>query len=462
MQLEFYGAAGEVTGSCHILTVGGRRLLLDCGLVQGGRDAGDRNRAAFPFDPARIDAVVLSHAHIDHSGRLPLLVQRGYPGRIHTHNATAALSRIMLRDSAALAESDAERENRRRQRKRMARIEPLYTVADADRCLRQFSGHRYREPFSPVPGVTVELFNAGHILGAAVVVLTLEEQGRRTRLVFSGDLGQYGAPIIRDPEPIDSADVVVMESTYGGHRHRTHDATLQELGEILAAAAGGGNVIIPAFAVGRTQELLYLLGRHYDQWQLGRWDVFLDSPMAIEASEVYWHYWQLHDEQASHYAAAHDNRMPALPNLHLSRDTETSMAINRIERGAIIIAGSGMCTGGRILHHLKHNLWRQNAHIVFIGYQAPGTLGRRLVDGHDSVRIMGETIRVGATIHTVGGLSAHGDEDSLARWYGSIAGHPPTWLVHGDPERSQALGQRLEREFGTRVSIPAPGAILAL
>lgn len=459
MQLEFYGAAGEVTGSCHILEVRGRRILLDCGLIQGGRKAEARNRDPFPFAAEDIDAVVLSHAHLDHSGRLPLLCRRGFGGPIHAQNASRDLGRVLLLDAASLAESDAFHETRRRRRKGLGAVKPLYTVSDAELCLRQFQGHRYDEWFDVSPGVKVRYQDAGHILGSAAVELDLEENKQRRRLVFSGDLGQYDTPILRDPAAIEQADVVLMESTYGGRRHRSREASVQELGEILAAA-GRGNVLIPCFAVGRSQEILYQLGTHYEEWGLSRWQIFLDSPMAIQASEVYWGYPHLYDEEA---AALHrqNARMPLLPNLSLSRTADESRAINRMERGAIVLAGSGMCTGGRILHHLKHNLWRTDCQVVIVGYQAHGTLGRRLVDGADYVKIMGETIKVAASIHTIGGLSAHGDEEDLLRWYSSIHGKPPAYLVHGEPERATALEQALE-QHGIRTERPQPGDKLDL
>ena len=456
MHLEFFGAAGEVTGSCHILTVAERRILLDCGLIQGGRKAERRNRDAFPFDPGAIDAVVLSHAHLDHSGRLPLLCLRGFDGKIHAQNASRDLCRVLLLDAASLAETDARHETRRRLRKGLPGVEPLYTVSDAQLCLRQIRGHRYDEWFDVVPGVRARYRDAGHILGSTAVELELDEGDAQFRLVFSGDLGQYDTPILRDPAPIESADLVLMESTYGGRKHRDRAASVEELGEVISGTRDRGNILIPCFAVGRSQEILYQLGSHYDDWDLGRWEIFLDSPMAIQASEIYWGYPHLYDEEAS--ALYRENaRMPLLPNLHLSRTADESRAINRMERGAIVLAGSGMCTGGRILHHFKHNLWRESCHVVIVGYQAHGTLGRRLVDGAEYVKIMGETIRVAAQIHTIGGFSAHGDEADLLRWYGEIGGSPPVYLVHGETDRAQAMGEALRTRYGTDARLAEPG-----
>ncbi|MEL6302550.1 MAG: MBL fold metallo-hydrolase [Pseudomonadota bacterium] len=457
MQLEFFGAAGEVTGSCHVLRVGGQTILLDCGLIQGSHKNELRNRDAFPFDAAEVDAVVLSHAHLDHSGRLPLLVKRGFKGPIHAHFATRDLARVLLGDAAALGERDAERENRRRRRHRKPLIEPLYDGSDAEAAVRQIRGHRYHEAFEVTPEVTVRFFDAGHIMGSCIVEVTIHEGDTKRKLLFSGDLGQYDTPILRDPEALQGVDALLMESTYGGRKHRSRDETIDELGEILTAAErDGGNVLIPAFAIGRSQELIYELAMHADAWNLGAWRVFLDSPMAIEAAEVYWDYPHLYDDEATQLRKE-VHEMPLLDRLHLTRTPAESRVINRLERGAIIIAGSGMCNGGRILHHLKHNLWREQTHVVIVGFQAPGSLGRRLVDGHDRVKIHHETVRVAANIHTLGGLSAHGDAEDLSRWYGALGNTPPVWLVHGEPQAGGELADRLKAEHGASVHRALPG-----
>ena len=462
MKLEFFGAAGEVTGSCHILTVNDRRVLLDCGMIQGGRRDERRNRDPFPFDAAEIDAVILSHAHIDHSGRLPLLVRRGFNGKIHTHNATRDLCRVLLRDSASLGERDTERENRRRQRRGKPLLEPLYTGADADLAVKSMVGHRYAEKIDVLPGLELTFHDAGHIMGSCVVDLALSEGDVRRRLVFSGDLGQYDTPILRDPEGMGKADLILMESTYGGRKHRDRKRTIDELGEIVGAKQRRrGNILIPAFAVGRSQELLYMLGSHYDEWDVSRWQVFLDSPMAIEASEIYWDYPHLYDEEATKLRRQ-NNRMPPLPNLTLSKSADQSRAINRLTGGAIVLAGSGMCNGGRILHHLKHNVWRPEAQVVIVGYQAVGSLGRRLVDGKSTIKIHGETIRVAAKVHTVGGLSAHGDEDDLGRWYKGFRNRPPVFLVHGEKKSARRLMAKFKNDFGCRVTLTHPGLQLDL
>lgn len=455
MDIEFLGAAGGVTGSCYVLRVGGRTVLLECGLFQGRKAETARNREPIGVPIADIDCVVLSHAHIDHSGRLPLLLREGYTGPIYAHTATRALCDIMLRDSGYLHEKDAEWENRKRQRKGLPRIAPLYTQADAERVMQQFVPFDYAERREILPGVTVRLSDAGHILGAAIVELWLEADGRRRKLVFSGDLGHRGAPVMPNPGRVDSADLVLMESTYGDREHRDFAATLDELGAVFESAhAGGGNIIIPAFAVGRTQDLLFLMGEHFDRWRLGRWRVFLDSPMAIEATEIYARFKHLYGAKLFEEGQA---ARPMLDNLRMARDSEDSMAINEIESGAIVIAASGMCSGGRVLHHLKHNVWRKGCHVVIVGFQAYGTLGRRLVDGADYIRLWGEKIRVNATVHTVGGLSAHADRAGLVDWYGGFEGAPPVCLVHGEPRAQRALAAQLRHTYGSQVEIPTLG-----
>ena len=339
----------------------------------------------------------------------------------------------------------------------MAAVEPLYTRADVEAVLGQFVGLDYDEPREIVAGVTATLRNAGHILGAAITELELRENGRELRLVFSGDLGYDAAPLMQPPTPIERADLVVMESTYGNRNHRPFAATLDELSSIFTSAAeGAGNILIPAFAVGRTQDLLFLMSKHYRDFGLERWRVFLDSPMAIETTELYWRHTQL--QRAPLFGA---EGRPSLA-VTAAQSTDDSRRINAIESGAIVIAGSGMCTGGRILHHLKYNLWRPECHVILIGFQAQGTLGRRLVDGAAHVRLWGETIKVAAKIHTVGGLSAHADQAGLMAWYGAFANRPPVCLVHGEPGAQQALAGALRSAYGADVRIPPRADLLEL
>ncbi|MDH3841353.1 MAG: MBL fold metallo-hydrolase [Chromatiales bacterium] len=462
MQLQILGAAGEVTGSCYLIESGGRRVLLECGLKQGSRSDEQANRADFPFDPKSIDAVVLSHAHIDHSGRLPLLVQRGYRGPIYCHRATRDLCRVMLRDAAFLNEKEAGWENRKRERKGLDLVEPLYSMADAERSLEFFRGLAYERRQSICPGVEIRLLDAGHILGSAIVEIWLDEGGQQRKVVFSGDLGHYGAPILRDPTPVKEADLVLMESTYGNRQHRGWAETIDEFAEIFrACAAARGNILVPAFAVGRSQELLYLMNRHHRDWGLERWRVFLDSPMAIQATSVYRKYGSLYDREARDLWR-NSARRKLLPNLHYTRTTQQSMSLNSIRSGAIIVASSGMCTGGRIKHHLKNNVWRKECHIVVTGFMAAGTPGRALVDGARSIRLWGETIRVGATVHTIGGLSAHADQAGLCKWYEGFDGRPPLLLVHGEPRAAAALQELLANRNDADVSVAEPHQVIDL
>jgi metallo-beta-lactamase family protein len=457
MQLEFFGAAGEVTGSCHILTINGHKVLLDCGMIQGGRKQEARNREPFPFNAAKVDAVVLSHAHIDHSGRLPLLARRGFSGIVWCQNATRDLCGILLEDSARLQERDAEYNNRRYRKQGRSTIKPLYSVDDAHEAISKLKGIRYSTWQEVVPGMRVRFHDAGHIMGSGSVEIKLQEGSIERTVVFSGDLGQYDAPILRDPVSVEHADLVLMESTYGGRRHRDRSETILEIGEIIREARQRkGNILIPAFAIGRSQEVLYHLGMHYDEWGVDRFKVFLDSPMAIEASRVYWDYPHLYDDEATRLRRG-ENEMPILNNLELSRSADASRAINAMKGGAIVIAGSGMCNGGRILHHLKYNLWREGSQVIIVGYQAQGSLGRRLVDGARRVRIHGDEIQVKAQIRTVGGLSAHGDQDDLARWYEGFKNQPPLYLVHGEVESSAELRDYLRNRCGIEARLTGPG-----
>lgn len=440
MHIEFIGAAQEVTGSCHLVQVGRARILLDCGLVQGGGKAreAEANSQDFPFDPAVIDALVLSHSHLDHAGRIPLLVKQGFKGKIYTHRACQEMCRVMFMDAAHINERDAFTQNRKRERQGLPPVEPLFTTADAEKALRYFRGMDYDSPLKVADGIVVRLFDAGHILGSAIVQLDVEEKGHQRRIVFSGDLGHAGAPILRNPTFLKQADVVLMESTYGGRCHRNWEDSFKEMGEVLQGARNTGNIMIPAFAVGRTQELLYLFARHYREWGMGDWKIFLDSPMAIEATEVYARHDYLYDAETRALWEKHQYK-DLLPNLQITRSPEESAQINAIRKGAIILAGSGMCEGGRIRHHLKNQVWRPGNHLVFVGFQARNTLGRRLVDGARTLRLWGEEINVAAKVHTINGFSAHADQQGLIDWYRHFDDAPPLLLVHGESEAQQAL-----------------------
>lgn len=454
MKLTSYGAAEEVTGSCHLIEVGGSRVLFDCGLIQGHRKDELRNHDPFPFDPSTLDAVVLSHAHIDHCGRLPMLIDQGYSGRIHTHAATCDLVQILLKDSANLNARDVEFRNRKRKRAGKPLLTPLYDQKDVEDTLDRLVPMAYETPVKVAPGVSIRLFDAGHILGSAIVEITLVEGDETRVVVFSGDLGHRGSPILQDFTLLEKADLVLMESTYGNRLHRDWSETLLEVQEIASALSSArGNILIPAFSVGRSQMILYTMARYFEEWGLDRWKIFLDSPMAIRASDVYLRHTALYDAEA---AAFYKKNGPLLsmPNLKFSQSADESRAINKMTSGAIVIAGSGMCTGGRIIHHLKHNLWRPDAHVIIAGYQAPGTLGRQLVDGKPTVKVWGERIAVRATIHTIGGLSAHADQQGMMDWYAGFKDRPPVLLVHGETRAMHTLAGRLSEELGAR-AMPA-------
>lgn len=451
MNLQFYGATEQVTGSCFLVEVGSSRILIDCGMVQGSYEEELVNSQPFPFDPGSIDAVILTHSHIDHSGRIPFLVKSGFTGNIYTHKASRDLCRIMLKDAGYLNEREAEWENKKRQRKGEGLITPYFTVEDAQNAMHQFKGVNYDIKIKLSDNISFRLSDAGHILGSSIIECWLYEHGLNKKIVFSGDLGYPDRPILHDPTIIRQADLVVMESTYGDRLHRTAEQTYQEMTDIICQARSDkGNIIIPAFAVGRTQRLIYEFAKHYNDWDLDKWQIFLDSPMAINATEVYTRHTNLYDDEARELWQQNKYKS-LLPNFHLSRTANQSMHLNSIKSGAIIIAGSGMCTGGRIKHHLKHNIWRHDCHVVITGFQARGALGRSLVDGSQYIKLWGETLKVNAKIHTVGGLSAHADQADLIKWYNHFDNKPPLMLVHGEKATQQILIDQIKSTSTTNV-----------
>ena len=456
MKISFHGAAGAVTGSCHLVECAGRRILVDCGLYQGGRELVEENAGPFGFDPAAIDFLLLTHAHLDHCGRIPLLARRGFGGEVITTSATAELARLVMLDCAGLEEEEArsrQRRARRPPRRPRTPVEPLYTTRDALDSVERFGRRaRYGEPLELAPGIRACFLDAGHILGSASILLELEEGGRTRRVLFSGDLGYDGRSILRDPTPPPRADLVVMEATYGDRLHKRRAASLDELHEVVNRTMGrGGNVIVPTFALERAQELLYALREGIAAGRLEHFvKVFLDSPMAISATEIFRRHPECFDEETLDIVAADDDPF-ALPGLRFTRETAESMALNRIESGALIMAGSGMCTGGRVRHHLRHNLRRRECAVVFVGYAARGTLARAIIDGARRVRIFGESIPVRASVHTIGGFSAHADQAELLAWHARTGAPERTFLVHGEPDSIAALGAKLG---GTRVEAP--------
>ena len=456
--LTCHGAAGEVTGSCHLLECAGRRLLVDCGLFQGSDALEGENAHAFAFDPASIDFVLLTHAHLDHCGRLPLLVRRGFRGEIIATGPTRELTRLVLTDAASLQEEEAKA----RSRKFHDVATPLYTIEDAFHAM-DFFGRRaeYGRSIELAPGLAVRFIDAGHMLGSASVVVETG-QGASRRIVFSGDIGNPGRPLLRDAEPPPAADVVVMESTYGDRDHRsTADSVVELIGAVADRIERGGNVVIPTFALERAQEILYHLADGIRDGILPRTlPVFLDSPMAISATETFARYPEFLGEAARRRLESGGDLF-GLPTLRLTRETADSMALNRIKGGAVILAGSGMCTGGRVRHHLRYNLWRKNAGVIFVGYAARGTPARRIIDGAETVRLFGEDVRVQARIWTINGFSAHAGQHGLLDWL-AHASPKKAVLVHGEAERGlSALASRVEA-LGIACVVPSQGQTLAL
>jgi len=463
MKLTFLGAAGEVTGSCFLVETAATRFLVDCGMFQGGREADHKNREAFGFDVRSLDFVLLTHAHIDHSGLLPRLAALGFTGPVHTTRPTADLLGVMLPDSAYVQEKEAEwvtRHRRREGKGRRAEPAPLYTVAQAQACLKQVRGHDYGVEIRPHPSVRCIFRNAGHILGSAILELWLGGDRRARKLVFSGDLGQPGHPIVRDPEPIAEADVLLIESTYGDRLHRSLPETLKELAFAIrdTLERKRGNIIVPAFAVGRTQDLLFLLADLYRRGELPEMSVYVDSPMATAATEITLKHASLFDEDAARvmqWLRQSGGRF----RVNFVQDVEDSMALNDILSGAVIISASGMCEAGRIKHHLRHNLGRSECTVLITGFQAQGTLGRRLVDGARRVRIFGEEIPVRADLYTIGGLSAHADQSGLLAWLGHFHASPrQVYIVHGERTAAAAFAAAIRRDLKWEVTTPEPRA----
>ena len=446
MKMEFYGAAGCVTGSCHILRVQDKTILLDCGMYQG-KDEKERSNENFHFDPKKVDYVILSHAHIDHSGRIPLLYKKGFKGKVLCTEATKDLCSVMLPDSGHISEMEAEWENRKRIRKGLELVEPLYTVKIATLSTFLFEGHPYNTWIELFEGCKIRFQNAGHLLGAAIVEIYINDNGKETKLVYSGDLGNKNLPILPDPTFIDYADYVIMETTYGSRLHHSIDTSLEELVKIIKQTVQqGGNVIIPSFAVGRTQEVLYAINKHVENKSLKGVTFYVDSPLAAESTRIFEKHLEDFDEEAQKLIEAGDDPLD-FEGLVFTQSVEESMELNEVQQGAVIISASGMCEAGRIKHHLKHNLWRKECAVVFVGYQAEGTLGRAIVNGVKTVKLFGEEVAVNARICNLEGLSGHADQQGLLNWIEHFQAKPKEiLLVHGDRDAQEnfksALTQR--------------------
>ena len=454
MKIKFCGASIGVTGSCHLITTDKHKLLLDCGQFQGGKAVEKMNEEPFPFDPAQIEWVILSHAHIDHCGRLPLLVKRGFKGQIYCTDATADLLEVMLKDSAYIHEKDAQWQSKKNARTGKPPVEPLYTIDDAEDALKLVRPVLYDQLIELAPEIRIVFNDAGHILGSAITELWITEGENTSKIVFSGDLGVTNRPILRDPVKIKKADYVIMETTYGNRLHPANATSIDELIHItLATVKRGGSVIIPSFAVGRTQELIYQFNMFYEQHpeyqsQLENVNVYIDSPMATTATEVFKRNAQVFDEKTKEYILSGDNPLD-FKNLKFTRNTADSMMLNEDKSPKIIISASGMCEAGRIRHHLKHNLWDSRNSIVFVGYQAEGTLGRMLIEGAKEVKLFGETISVKAEIHNLEGFSGHADQKGLMDWLSGFRQEPEQiFLVHGELESKKDFARLVGDKLG--------------
>ncbi|HEQ70944.1 MAG TPA: MBL fold metallo-hydrolase [Spirochaetia bacterium] len=463
MNIGFYGAAGTVTGSQHLIEANGKKILLDCGLYQGKRAESFERNHTFPFTPSQVDILVLSHAHIDHSGNIPNLVKQGFQGDIYCTYATRDLAAVMLRDSAHIQEQDITYLNKKRARQGLKAATPLYETKDAVKSLEYFVGIGYGRSREIAPGITLTLHDAGHILGSAHVTLDITENGaeKPVRLVFSGDLGRNRRPIIRDPEPLATADVLIIESTYGDRLHEEESALEGRLREIISAAHDrGGKVIVPAFAVGRTQELVYSLNRLMQRGAIpDSLPIYVDSPLAVNATGIYRLHPEVWDSETEEFLDETGTRDPfGFSMMRYTHSVAESKNLNHLKGPAVIISASGMAETGRILHHLKNNIEDQRTTVLFVGYQAPYTLGRRLLDKTPRVKIFGEEYIVRARIEKIDGFSAHADKDELLAWVRTLK-RPPryTFVVHGEEESSRAFAEALRKENFPDVRTPVRG-----
>jgi len=462
MQIQFCGAAGCVTGSCFLVTTESSKFLVDCGLFQGSKELKELNYGPFLFDPQTIDFVLLTHAHVDHCGLLPKLHKKGFNGPIYTTKATKELCSVVLPDSGYIQMMEVERKNRKLARSGEPLLEPIYTVEDAKKCMELFVSYPYEQEFAPAPGVVVKYYDAGHILGAAMIELVITEEKESYKVIFTGDIGNTDQALVDDPTKIKEADIVVMESTYGNRYHLNVGNKMEELARVVRETMQkGGNLVIPSFAVERTQDLVYYLKIMKDNGEIPPVDIFIDSPMAVEATKVFIQNPECFDEEVS--IAIKGQGAETLfkgPDIHYVVSVEDSVAVNKIKSGAIIISASGMADAGRIKHHLKHNLWRSECTVLFVGYQAEGTLGRRILEGEKKVKIHGEEIAVKATIEKIEDFSAHADQKGLLEWLNGFESTPQkVILVHGEKGSLETLQRVIRREIGIHAQIAEYGMI---
>jgi metallo-beta-lactamase family protein len=462
IRLEFVGGARTVTGSCYILNDDDFTIMVDCGMFQGKHVIKDRNTLRLIYAPSQIDALLLTHAHIDHSGLIPKLAKEGFTSKIYATKATVDLCRIMLPDSAHIQEMDTDWINRRNRRLGREQIEPLYTVQDAEEAIQNFVPVTYNEIIELSPRIKVRFQDAGHILGAAIIEMWIGKNGDTKKLVFSGDLGQKNQAIINDPQIIEEADILLIESTYGNRLHKGQKDTFEEFKEIILDSHNkNGNIIIPAFAVERTQEIIYVLAKLFKEGQIPAIPVYIDSPLAISATEIFRNNDQFFDKETLDILSSGDSPFD-FPNLHFTKTAEESKKLEDV-KGAIIISASGMCTAGRIKYHLQNNLYKPESSVIFVGFQAEGTTGRRIVDGASRVRLYGEDVIVNAKIHTLGGFSAHADKKGLMDWLSNIKNPKlKVFVVHGEETTSLSFSDEIRNTFGFDVHVPVWGEIINL
>lgn len=458
MKVTFLGAARMVTGSSFLIETDKAKVLVDCGMFQGSRMIQELNRRPFLFTPASLSAVVLTHAHVDHCGLLPKLVKEGYGGPIHSTKVTQELCGIMLPDSAHIQELDTETANRKGARAGRAPLTPVYSADDAYRAIQQFVSHPYQSMVEIAPGITVRFQVAGHIMGAAMVEMYIEEAGKTVKLLFTGDIGQPGQPILRDPVAIERTDYLIMESTYGDRAHPIYDKEAELAKVVKETIERGGRLIIPSFAVGRTQVLLYHLQNLFKAKKIPSIPVIIDSPLAINATNIVLRNPQEYDVEASKLYEKQNHSLMDMPQLRFTRTSDESRALNQLEGPAIIISASGMADAGRVLHHLKHNLWRPEASVLFVGFQAEGSLGRRLADGAKRVKIYGEQISVRAHIYDLEGFSAHADQEQMLEWLKNLSCRPTNlFIVHGEYDAARQFAETIQKELGFSTYIPQYG-----
>ena len=467
MEIKFFGATEGVTGSNQMLIAGDVKILLDCGLFQGSEEEEKKNSESFPYDPNEIDFLILGHAHIDHSGRIPKLVKDGFRGRIISHQATMELSDIMLRDSAHIQANDAEWENRKRERSGLPLVEPLYTEDDVSDSMKLFEGYYYDQLISLTENIKIRFRDAGHILGSCITEIFVKEDDKEIKIVYAVDIGMPNHSIISSPEFIEDCDYLIIESTYGDRTHESYDESHHKLMRIVRdTVLQGGTVIIPSFAVGRTQEIVYAFNSYYDrgegEFELPDVPIYVDSPMAVDVTEVFMKNAGSFDEITKKMINEGDNPF-LFKNIHYVRDVDGSRRLNENNDPKVVISSSGMATAGRVRHHLKHNLWKKKTSVVFVGYQAQGSLGRLLIDGIKRVRLFGEDIQVNSNIYSLEGMSAHADREFLLEWISHIKRKPKkVFLVHGESDAKHTLKTLIERLFLLPVTVAKKGMTVEL